>query len=162
VSLITRQTESGLVLVEQTRDEAGLRRALKQIDPQLRLLRPEIVFPGTATGYWRVVCQWSYDQPAEPVLTWMDANRNPMELTARILDEVNRHQKGGRGYGKTSDERNAEIAASAKRDRSEVREAIEHEYRPFLDRGRTGVSMGAHNKIPYWMRRNRGGYKDDQ
>lgn len=150
--------ESGLVLVEQTtRDEAGLRRALKQIDRRLRLLAPEQVFPGTPTGYWRVVCAWSNERPAVPVLTWMTADGSPLPLTSRIIDEVNRHRLGGRGYGKTADERNRELEAAVRKDREDARQALHDEYAPYLERERVGVSLGAHNKVPYWMRKHRGG-----
>lgn len=159
MSLVESVHESGVVLVEETRDHSALRRALKQIDPRLRLLSPETVFPGTPPGYWRVVCLYDQDRPAVPVLTWMTPYGDPLPLTSRILDEVNRHRLDGRGYGKTSDERNDDLKETVAKERRAQLDAIHDEYEAHLERGRVGVSLGATNKVPYWMRQHRGGYE---
>jgi hypothetical protein len=160
MSLFQSVRESGLVLVEESRDEAGLRRALKQIDSRLRLLSPEQMFPGTPTGYWRVVCQWSNDAPAAPILTWMTTFGDPLPLSSRLLDEVNRHRMDAPGgsFGKAADERNADLVASVQKQREDDVAALHDEYEPYLARERVGVAVGARNKIPYWKRQRRGGY----
>lgn len=150
--------QSGLVLVEETRGEAGLRRSLKQIDSRLRLLPPEAVFPGTANGYWRVMCQWSNERPAVPIVTWMTADGDPAELTDRLIDEVNKLRMGGRNHDKTVDEKNADHEAGVRKQRADAVEALHGDYKAELERGKVSVSMGPRNTVPYWMRRHRGGY----
>jgi hypothetical protein len=157
MGLVSRTHDSGLLLVEQSQEEAALRRDLKRLDDRLRLLQPAHVCPGTPTGYWRVVRVVSDDRPAAPVLTWMDALGEPLPLTSGILDEVNRHRKDGRNFGPNADERNAALEDAVRREREQTREAIHDEYAPYLERERVGVSLGAHNRIPYWQRKYRGG-----
>jgi hypothetical protein len=152
VSLVTRQTESGLVLAEQAADGAGLRRALKEIDRNLVLWPPDAMSP-----YWRVLERRGDDHPAETILTWMGANAEPLPLSSGILDEVQRLRKDARDRGLTVDERNAQLEAAVAKERRDGMDALADEYRPYLERERVGVSMGPKPKRPYWQRKWGGG-----
>jgi hypothetical protein len=110
VSLVTRQTESGLVLAEQAADGAGLRRALKDIDRNLVLWPPDAMSP-----YWRVLERRGDDRPAETILTWMGMDATPLPLSSGILDEVQRLRKDARNRGLTVEERNAQLEAAVRR-----------------------------------------------
>lgn len=153
MSLVTRRTESGLILSEQEQDGAGLRRALKQIDPDLRLWAPDAMSP-----YWRVLLYRGEDKPAETILTWMDYETGePLPLSSGVLERVERLRRDARNTGKSADELNAEHVERLRRQRDEDREAIGEEYRPYLERGRVGVGMSTLKRRPYWQRKYRGG-----
>jgi hypothetical protein len=137
VSLVTRQTESGLVLAEQAADGAGLRRALKDIDRNLVLWPPDAMSP-----YWRVLERRGDDRPAETILTWMGMDAAPLPLSSGILDEVQRLRKDARNRGLTVEERNAQLEAAVAKERRDGMDALADEYRPYLERERVGVSMG--------------------
>lgn len=152
MSLITRQTESGIVLAEHAADGAGLSRALKQIDRNLVLWPPDAMSP-----YWRVLERRGDDHPAETILTWMGVDGAPLPLSSGILDAVQRIRRDGRGHGPTPEERNAELEAAVKKERRDGLDALADEYRPYLDRGRVGVSMGPKPRRRYWQRKWGGG-----
>lgn len=152
--LVTRQHESGLVLAESAAvGEAGLRRALKRLDDRLVLWPPDAFSP-----YWRVLRRVSDDRPAESVLVWMDDDGTARPLSSGIVEAVERLRRDGRGRGPSVDERNRMLEDAVKAERELAREAIHDEYAPYLERGRVGVGFGAKNKVPYWMRKSRGGY----
>lgn len=157
MALATRRHSSGLLLAEQATEEPQLRHALRRFDDQLRLLPPRAVFPGTATGYWRVVRMVADDRPALPVLTWMDATGAPIPLSTGILEELQRLRRDSRNQGPDVDERNAALEEQVRRERADAMEALHDEYEPYLERGRVGVSLAGVKKRPYWQRRFRGG-----
>lgn len=152
MSLVTRQTESGIVLAEQAADGAGLRRALKQIDDRLVLWPPDAMSP-----FWRVLRRMGDDHPAETVLTWRDIDGNPLPLSSGILDAVQQLRKDGRDQGPTVDERNRMLEEAVQKERRDGLDALADEYRPYLERERVGVSMGPRPRRRYWQRKWGGG-----
>lgn len=161
MGLVTRQHESGLVLTEESVDQAWLRRALRRLDDRLRLIPPGSMIPGDLAPqpYWRVMRDIGGDRPAAHVLTWMGRDQEPLPLSTGILDEVQRHRRDGRNHGPTADQRNDALVAAVKKERVDSVQAIHDEYEPHLERGRVGVSLGARNRVPYWQRKSRGGYR---
>lgn len=153
MSLVTRQTQSGLILAENDGGGwAGLRRALRQIDDRLVLWPPDVMSP-----YWRVLYRVSDDKPAETILTWMNDDGSPRELSSGILERVRKLDRRDGQQGPTADELNQQHDERLKRQRESELEALKDEYRPYLDRGRVGVSMGPKPKRPYYQRRWGGG-----
>lgn len=160
MSLVTRTHHSGLVLAEHGQDEATIRRALKRLDDRLRLLPPGSMAHGDLgpQPYWRVYRSVSDDRPPLHVFTWMGRDQEPLPLSAGILDAVQQLRKDSRNQGPTADERNEKIKQDARKERDDQMAALHDEYAPHLERGRVGVSLGAHNRVPYWQRKRRGGY----
>lgn len=143
MGLVQRPTASGLIVAEQSADEAGLSRALKQIDDRLVLQR--------AGMYYQVLCVTGWDRPDQvtTILTWMDAAGNPLPLSSGVLDAVQALHVGARSQGPDADERNEQFLASVRRDRDSAEDTILGEHRARLERSQTQVSMATS------IRRNR-------
>lgn len=150
--LVTRRHESGLLLAETGAEETGLRRALKQLDDRLRLLPPGLLAGGSWCPYWRVVRVVSDDRPPLPVLSWMDANMDPLPLSSGLIEEVKRHRRDSRHREPDADQRNAAHIEAMRKLRAESVQALHDEYAPHIEKGRTGVSMATSKRRRYWQR----------
>lgn len=160
MTLTMRDTGSVLVM-EHGMDATSVRAQLRLLDDRLRLIPPGSMTAGDLAPslYWRVMRDVGGDRPALHVLTWMDAAQQPLPLSSGIVDEVQRHRKDGRNHGPNADQRNDALVATVKKDRENAVQALHDEYEPHLERGRVGVTLGARNKVPYWQRKHRGGYR---
>lgn len=85
------QTESGLVLPSQGSDEAAVRRALKEHDPELVLLPPGVDVAGRPApervGY-RVYRRSGGDRPLDFVCFWGNDQFDPYPLSSSLIDRV--------------------------------------------------------------------------
>jgi hypothetical protein len=145
VTLVRRTHESGLVLAEHAQDEAGLARALRQIDSRLTLqFRPP---------YYVVVCQVN-DHYAPVIATWMDIYGHPLPLSSGLLEKVQAARLGARNQPLSVDEHNAQRLADIESDRERMYEALRDDHRPTIERGRTTVTMATTKKPRYWRREN--------
>jgi hypothetical protein len=143
--LVTRVTKSGVVAVEETVDDTGLGRALKEIDDRyvLQWWPP----------YHKVFCIVSEDQPAIPILTWCDEQGEPLPLTWRLVDEVKKWRPEARARrGPDADERNRQLLEQNERNRQAKAEAIAEDHAAGIVHGRTSVSMGPGPRKPGWQR----------
>jgi hypothetical protein len=85
VSLVYSRTDNGLLVAENASgDERAVARALKEYDPDLRLV-PAVVKEQVA---WKVYRHSGPDRPALFLFMWGDEYGNPWPLSYRILDKV--------------------------------------------------------------------------
>jgi hypothetical protein len=89
--MIYSRTDSGLVLAEHGSDEAAVARELLRHDPDLRLERA--IHPDTQTHFWKVLRYVGSERPLEFICDWLDADRNPLPLSMRLLDRVKMHDR---------------------------------------------------------------------
>lgn len=138
-----------------------MRRALKQLDDQLVLLPPGSWASGDPgpSVYWRVFRHVGGDRPPEHVLTWMDADLEPLPLSMGVVDEVQKHRMDGRNRPADVDARNAKLLERNRRDRDHQIGQLHDEYAPIVERGRNGFTVGTRNQVPYWRRKHRGGHR---
>lgn len=151
MGFVTRQMGSGLVLAEQSADEAGLQRALRQIDDRLVLQKhPASVGGGWVYKVYRIV---SDDQPAHCVCTWTDDHGRPLPLSSGLLDLVQSLRVEARDRrGPDADERNRrrqERVAKAHRDAGD---SLVSEHRARVEKGRVSVGLGSSSKLAGWQR----------
>ena len=74
----------GLVLAEQAMDESSVRRALKRLDPELRLARDD----SEGAPLYRVFKFMGESSPAAWICDWRGEDGKPLPLTHRLLDKV--------------------------------------------------------------------------
>lgn len=99
MTFVHSRTDGGLILVEHSADEAAVARALKQHDPELELFRE--IDPRYMTWVWKVNRR-APDGSFEFVMGWRkDHVGEPLPLSMRIVDEVQRLDKASRGDHKT-------------------------------------------------------------
>lgn len=145
MALVHRRHESGLVLAEQSADEAGLSRALKQIDDRLALqFRPP---------YYVVVCQVS-DEYAPVIATWMDLHGKPLPLSSGLIEKVQMWRLGARNRPETVDEYNDRRQREIEADRERMYQALRDDHRPTIERGRVSVTLATSKRPRYWTREN--------
>ena len=137
------RTDGGL-LVPQGAHEAAVSAALREHDPDLRLV------PQDSDHYGRTIYKvYRYvgsERPAECILFWGDPTQNvAYPLSMSLVDEVRRHDRGMRGFdAETSDALNAKLLAARARESREMGEALAEDYqdrlsgkrRTILHRGR--------------------------
>lgn len=78
--------KSGLVVAEESADEAGLQRALEQLDSRLILTRE--VDRRHGCFVWNVHVNWATDRPATHVLRYEDERGRPLPLSSGLLERV--------------------------------------------------------------------------
>jgi hypothetical protein len=149
VPLIQRVHESGLVLAEESADEARLSHALKEIDHRYVLqLNPG----GDTPGVYVVSCIVNEDQPAVRMLAWADDDGTPRPLSSGLIEEVKKWRPEARGRrGPNADEHNEQLKQETERQRREQLAAISDDHRPKIERGRVTVSRAGTSKR-YWQR----------
>lgn len=133
------RTGSGLVVAEQGGDGAAIERNLRQLDPELRLVPGGIV---NERVLWTVRAYQGPDRPSVLVLVWQDADGVPLPLSSRLLDEVQRHARGGRGDVKDADTLNRERQAREDKRAEAESEALTGDWlmkngRPMLHRSQS-------------------------
>lgn len=143
MTLVRRATKSGLIVAEQSADEAALGRALRQIDDRLALqFRPP---------YYVVVCQVN-DHHAPVVATWMDIHGKPLPLSSGLVEKVRMWRLDARNKPMGVDEHNERRLAEIEKDRANMYEALRDDHRAGIERGRVAVTMATTRKPRAWQR----------
>ena len=149
MGLVTRTTGVGLVLAEHSQDEAGVKRALQQIDDRLVLQKHPAAVPG---GWvYKVFRLVSDDTPPDLVCAWADEYGNPLPLTSGLVDKVNSLRRDAPGKGVSVDEHNAAHVERARRIGRESAERVIEDHFAYVERGRHSVSMSGsrkRNRVP--------------
>lgn len=149
MGLVQRTHESGLVVAEESADEAALGHALKQIDRAYVLQKnPD----GDTPGLYVVACVVNEDEPPIRILAWADGNGEPLPLSSGLVEKVKAWHVGARNRPETVDEYNARVGAELERDRQRDAEAIFDDHRPYLQRGRVQVSLADGGKTRHARR----------
>jgi len=91
----SRHGDSGLVLAEFGQDEAAISKALRQHDPDLRLVPRHSEKFGKR--YYAVYRYAGSDRPAEFVCAWTTDAGEPLPLSSRLLDLVQKLDRNTRG-----------------------------------------------------------------
>lgn len=154
MTLVHRQTGSGLILAEQGGDEASISRALKEIDDRYVLQK----HPGDVEGGWvyKVFCVWSEDHDAEYVLSWADDYGRPLPLSSGLIEEVKRWRPENRHRrGLDADAHNQQLRERTAREHHEQLLEISADHRPKVERGRVTVGMSTRSKKPGFQRNTR-------
>lgn len=121
-------TDSGLVVAEQAMDEAAVRRALKEWDPDLRLVPQASEKLGTTL--WKVMRTTGSDRPAEFVCAWQSDRGEPYPLSMRILDLVKQLDKNTRSSYQSVEERDARRRAELERETQQRNEDLADDWTP--------------------------------
>lgn len=87
------RTDSGLVLAEASADEAAISGYLKEVDPELELVRQ--VDPVFMMWSWRVNVR-SPRGDVSLVCVWEDENRMPLPLSSALVEKVKSLRKDSR------------------------------------------------------------------
>lgn len=148
--LVERELRSGLVVAEQSADEASVSRALKLIDPRYVLQK----HPSEVEGGWvyKVVCVVS-DTQAPVIFTWCDDHGNPLPLSSGLVEDLKRWRPEARDRrGFDADTHNARLEQSLDRDRANTTEALHDDHAGRVERGRVTVGLGATSRMRYWQR----------
>lgn len=143
---------SGLVLAEDAIDERWASEQIKQLNPRFALHKER---RDDAPGGWmyRVVHIWSDEQPYHIVFDWIDDQCRPLPLSSGIVEEVKRHMLGARNSGLgREDEHNRQLQEKRLQAARAESLAIADHYRPWLDRGRVGITLADVKRKPYWAR----------
>jgi hypothetical protein len=117
------QTRGGLYVAEDSYDFQSVARALREYDPELRLVPQE-------QGGVRVYKVFKYrgdDKPAEFVAGWWDEQLRPLPLSHRLVDEVKRLRPENRHKRVDEDEFNAALREERRRDSERELEALADE-----------------------------------
>lgn len=103
--LVHSRTDSGLLVAEHRVEGAAVARALREHDPDLRLV-PQ--FSASMGGqYWAVYLYAGSERPAEFVTAWVNEQGEPLPLSMRLVDRVQELDRNGRGETPSADELNA-------------------------------------------------------
>lgn len=147
MGLVTRATESGLVLAEDAADEVGLQRALEQIDRSLVLQKEKADVGG---GWIYKVIQMVTDDYAPVVFTWCDQYGNPLPLSSGLVEEFKGLRKEAASRrGPDADERNRRLVERNRAQIESDRDAVIQDHRPRVEKGRVGVGMSTRGKRHY-------------
>lgn len=103
--LLEEPTPSGLIAVREGSDHASVQRALRDHDPDLRLV-PQATDGRVA---WVVYRYRGGDRPAEIVCSWRDANLDPLPLSHGLVDMVQRLDRNTVGRDRDPDDVNREL-----------------------------------------------------
>ena len=123
MSLVEIRTDSGLVTLQESGDESQIRRALKQIDPLLRLVPQHSDYFG---GIVYKVYIDRGDRPAEFLCGWWnDSMTEAYPLSSALVDMVRKLNLNERGRYPDPDAELARVQAERLKDyRSEVDEIV--------------------------------------
>jgi hypothetical protein len=124
---------SGLVIASQGADEAACRRALRQHDPDLRLVPQDSDALGRRV--YKVYRYMGSERPAEFVCGWWDEHGNPYDLSVTgLLEMVQRHDRNLRGSQQASlAELEAKLKAERQADYRREADEIVREFGPRID-----------------------------
>lgn len=131
MGFVYSRSDSGLVLAEHGMDEAAVSRALRQHDNDLRLVRGYDL--DREVFFWKVYRYNGPDRPADFILAWANEEGEPLPLSTRLVDEVQRHDRGMRGDFVSADEHNRRLREERHKDYLRDAEAIVQEFSAKLD-----------------------------
>lgn len=122
--LIYSRTDSGLLVAENgSGDERAVARALRDYDPDLRLV-PQGVAGGRMA--YKVYRYCGSERPAEFICFWGNERGEPYPLSHRLLDKVrslDKNQRGSEDY-RSEDELNEQAKAARERQAEEDAQAL--------------------------------------
>lgn len=140
MSLVHSRTASGLHVAEHGSDHASVAAALRDHDDRLRLVPQGVDSDGRPL--WKVMYDLGPDRPAETVMVWMDERlQQALPLSHRLVDEVKRLDRNGRGDNVDVDAHNARVREQAEQQLHEelvgvgLEEAARTRRSPALHRG---------------------------
>lgn len=153
MGLVQRTHESGLVVAEESADEAALGHALKQIDRAYVLQKnPD----GDTPGLYVVACVVNEDEPPIRILAWADGNGEPLPLSSGLVEEVKKWRPEARTRrGPDADAHNQQLRERTDQLRRDQLRSISDDHRPFVERNRVGVALAARSRRRYWQKNRR-------
>ena len=104
MGLVYTRRDDGLVLAQASQDEAAVARALKQHDPELRLVPQESEVLGKRC--YKVYRYAGSERPAEFILAWVK-DGDPLPLSMGLVDAVKALDRNSRVEYLNEDERDA-------------------------------------------------------
>lgn len=126
--LVHSRTGSGLIVSEYGADGAAVLRALKDHDPDLRLIPPGVSVQGAHREHWAVYLYRGSERPPVFVLAWTGPDGGPLPLSHRLVDAVKQRDLNGRGNPLSADQLNAARAEARRRQEERDREALRHDH----------------------------------
>lgn len=150
MDLVFTQGPSGLVVANQGSDEAACARALREHDPDLRLVPPGVLVQGereSRSDAWRVYRYCGSERPIEFVCGWWDDRGTPYpQLSAdgllRMVQSLDRNLRGDRVE---ADEHNARLLAERAREAHERFTEIAREFDGRLEGKRSAPQPRSRN-----------------
>lgn len=102
-------TDSGLYVAEQAADYQSVSRALREHDPELRLVPHEVEETGVVL--WKVFRYAGPNHPAHFVCAWTDRKLRPLPLSHSLVERVKQLDRNTRGSEMDADVENARVSA---------------------------------------------------
>lgn len=129
MGLVYSRSDSGLVVAEHGADEAAVALALKDHDPDLRLVAQGSDLYGTRI--YKVFLYRGSDRPAEFVCGWWDELGNPYPLSARLVEKVKQLDRNMRGHQTyvDPDQANATLKAQLQADAAQQEQDLADDYK---------------------------------
>lgn len=121
MTLVYTRTPGGLEVASHGADEASVARALKDHDPDLRLVLQPL---DDGILIYEVRLFRGYDRPSEHVLSWMSDRGEPWPLTMQIVEHVKHLDRNSRQPYLSPEERDAEKRRCEAKDWEDSVEAI--------------------------------------
>jgi hypothetical protein len=140
MTLIHRESKHGLIVAEESADEAAMTRALRRTDDRLRLIKE--VDQRHGCFVWEVYCVVSDDQPAIQVCSWRDDYGTPLPLSNGLLDMVQSLRPENRGQRVDADEHNRKLAEERQRTVANEVDELGREWTERLDKRRLTLGYG--------------------
>lgn len=129
--MVYSRTHGGLVVAEHSADEAAVAAALKRHDPELELIRQ--IDAEHMRWAW-TVNRRAPDGSFEFVLAWrQNGYGEPLPLSMRIVDEVQKHDRNTVGATETVASVEARVRKEYRDDYMRDAEAMVQEFGPKLD-----------------------------
>lgn len=131
MGLVYSRTDGGLVVASHGADEAAVAAALKRHDPMLELSRQ--ADPEYGCWAWTVLRR-TPTGGVEAVVHWREGGHGqPYPLSMRLVDEVQKHDRGTRGRVETIAEAEEKHRAETEKDYRRDMDEIVREFGPKLD-----------------------------
>lgn len=155
MGLVESRTGSGLILREEAGDAAAISRALRKMDPELRL-QPEFSQTLEQT-VWKVY-RYNGDRPMQFVLAFTNERGEPYPLSSRLIDMVAGQDKNSRHATVDEDERNAKQREQRDRDWAREQEALKDDVLTVAGAGHSGVLHRSPGLVAARRRQRRKGW----
>jgi len=139
MGLVHSQTDSGLVIAEESADEAAVARALKQLDPTLELTKQ--IDPAYMRWVYKVHSCLGSERPPVFITDWRDKDGTPRDLTFSLVDRVRRLDRNSRSEALEADRMNDEFERKTLMRRQDELDALRSEYEPALKSNRLAVPI---------------------
>lgn len=133
MSLVLRESRTGLVVAEHSADEQSIQHALARMDDRLVLVRDRS--DTYQRDVWKVVYRVSDWQDAVTICVWADDHGQPLPLSSGILDETQKLRPENRGKRVDVDAHNEQLVAERRRDFNQDIDYLEGHYRKLVKNG---------------------------